>query len=197
MKTGWRGSTAPLKAPIKHLQTKQTTAPTGGDGDDRLNGGTGNDTLYGGLGRDILTGGNGRDILSGGAGSDTFILNPDLSGLDIVTDFSHKKISGRAEYNGKKRGGNDKLRIDLDEADITAITAKTGRAEKLSALADAAEIRWGLGSYFSQTNATNDNTKQETLIYDTKGTASLRDDVTIMVLEDFTDDLTWAMFEIA
>ena len=32
MKTGWRGSTAPLKAPIKHLQTKQTTAPTGGDG---------------------------------------------------------------------------------------------------------------------------------------------------------------------
>ena len=197
MKTGWRGCTAPLKAPIKYLQTTQTTAPTGGDGDDRLSGKTGNDTLYGGLGRDILTGGNGSDILSGGAGSDTFILNPDLSGLDIVTDFSHKKISGRAEYDGKKRGGNDKLRIDLDDADITAITAKTSRAEKLAALADAAEIRWGLGSYFSQTSATNDNTKQETLIYDTKGTASLGDDVTIMVLEDFTDDLTWAMFEIA
>ena len=170
MKTGWRGCTAPLKAPIKYLQTTQTTAPTGG---------------------------NGRDILSGGAGSDTFILNPSLSGLDIVTDFSHKKISGRAEYDGKIRGGNDKLRIDLDQADITAITAKTSDAEKLAALADAAEIRWGLGSYFSQTSATNDNTKQETLIYDTKGTASLRDDVTIMVLEDFTDDLTWAMFEIA
>ena len=78
--------------------------------------------------------------LSGGAGNDTFILNPSLSGLDIVTDFSHKKISGRAE--------------------------------KLAALADAAEIRWGLGSYFSQISSTNDNTKQETLIYDTRGTAS-------------------------
>ena len=89
------------------------------------------------------------------------------------------------------------MRIDLDEADITAINAKTSDAEKLAALADAAEIRWGLGSYFSQTSAANDNTKQETLIYDTKSTASLRDDVTIMVLEDFTDDLTWAMFEIA
>ena len=72
----------------------------GGDGDDALNGGTGNYTL---------DGGNGSDILSGGAGNDTFILNPSLSGLDIVTDFSHKKISGRAE--------------------------------KLAALADAAEIR--------------------------------------------------------
>ena len=30
MKTCWRGCTAPLKAPIKFLQTKQTTAPTGG-----------------------------------------------------------------------------------------------------------------------------------------------------------------------
>ena len=148
MKTGWRGSTAPLKAPIKHLQTKQTTAPTGGDGDDRLNGGTGNDTLYGGLGRDILTGGNGRDILSGGAGSDTFILNPDLSGLDIVTDFSHKKISGRAEYDGKIRGGNDKLRIDLDEADITAINAKTSDAEKLSALARRGGDQMGAGQLF-------------------------------------------------
>ena len=153
MKTGWRGCTAPFKAPIKFLQTKQTTAPTGGDG--------------------------------GSSSKTTTITLPGNSDRTSVS------------YDGKKRGGNDKLRIDLDEADITAITAKTSRAEKLAALADAAEIRWGLGSYFSQTSATNDNTKQETLIYDTKGTASLRDDVTIMVLEDFTDDLTWAMFEIA
>ena len=170
---------------------------TGGSGDDVIDGGSGNDTLYGGNGNDSLTVGKGNDRLNGADGSDTFILNPNLSALDIVTDFSHKKISGRAEYDGKIRGGDDKLRIGLDQADITAITAKTSDAEKLAALTDAAEIRWGLGSYFSQTSATNDNTKQETLIYDTKGTASLSDDVTIMVLEDFTDELTWTMFEIA
>ena len=41
MKTGWRGCTAPLKAPIKFLQTKQTTASTGG-------GGSGGDSYSGG-----------------------------------------------------------------------------------------------------------------------------------------------------
>ena len=143
----------------------------------------GDDVLIGNKAANFLHGRSGKDTLYGGAGADKFTLGGTKTFFDVVTDFSP--------------GEGDKLRIDLDEADITAINAKTSRAEKLAALADAAEIRWGLGSYFSQTSATNDNTKQETLIYDTKGTASLRDDVTIMVLEDFTDDLTWAMFEIA
>ncbi|EHI49042.1 putative calcium-binding protein [SAR116 cluster alpha proteobacterium HIMB100] len=161
-----------------YLLLDQITAGT--TGNDNLTGTATTQRIFGFEGDDVLTGGH---ILTGGAGADKFTLGGTKTFFDVVTDFNP--------------GEGDRLLIDLDQADITAINAKTSRAEKLAALADAAEIRWGLGSYFSQTSATNDNTKQETLIYDTKGTASLGDDVTIMMLEDFTDDLTWAVFEIA
>ena len=65
----------------------------GGNGNDVLFGGRDFDTLTGGAGDDLLSGDRGQDILTGGPGSDRFVLNVELSGLDVagadvVTDFA-------------------------------------------------------------------------------------------------------------
>ncbi|MEM9771961.1 MAG: trypsin-like serine protease [Cyanobacteria bacterium P01_D01_bin.73] len=65
----------------------------GGDGDDVLFGGRDFDTLIGGNGNDLLSGDRARDVLTGGPGSDRFVLNVELSGLDlgaadVITDFN-------------------------------------------------------------------------------------------------------------
>ena len=69
-------------------------------GDDTLTGEAGNDTLLGGIGaddevQDVLEGGAGNDRLvlglgdsgTGGAGSDSFIIQNQLVGTVLVTDF--------------------------------------------------------------------------------------------------------------
>lgn len=69
----------------------------GGDGNDtltgnissnRLVGGRGNDSLNGGAQLDVLDGGQGNDTLTGGTERDLFIIRPDASAADTITDFS-------------------------------------------------------------------------------------------------------------
>ena len=67
------------------------------------------------------------------------------------------------------------------------------------ALKKAAQIRWTQDSdsglpeewpYY------NDKDKNDTIIYATRGTTDESDDVEIMVLEDFTETMTMAMFDV-
>ena len=153
----------------------------GGSGIDALYGEKGNDTLYGGSENDTLDGDKGNDTLYGGAGDDTltggknadiFVLNTDGSGTDTVTDFTPDD--------------DDKIRVYVD--DVTEIDT----LEDLN-------LRVGKGHINVEgLNSLTDKGKTEnTAIYDTQGTATdTTDDVLIMVLEDFTTDLTIDMFEV-
>ena len=62
----------------------------GGGGNDIIDGGAGYDVIIGGGGNDRLAGGLGNDLLTGGTGSDVFVFNPG-SGVDTITDFTHKQ----------------------------------------------------------------------------------------------------------
>lgn len=59
----------------------------GDEGDDRVQGGKGNDSLFGNSGNDTLIGDRGGDVLTGGEGTDAFVLDANLDGFDIITDF--------------------------------------------------------------------------------------------------------------
>ena len=57
-------------------------------GNDTLLGGQGNDRLLGGDGNDWLSGDRGNDTLTGGSGADVFVIRPDATGVDLITDFA-------------------------------------------------------------------------------------------------------------
>ena len=100
------------------------------------------------------------------------MLNTDGSGTDTVTDFTPDD--------------DDKIRVYVD--DVTEIDT----LEDLN-------LRVGKGHINVEgLNSLTDKGKTEnTAIYDTQGTATdTTDDVLIMVLEDFTTDLTIDMFEV-
>jgi hypothetical protein len=105
--------------------------------------------------------------LTGGAGNDVFVLK--TGGKDAVTDFA----------------SGDKIRVDTSAGNETTLTA----------LRDAANLRW-TNNTNEATDGTNDALINDTVIYDTKGTASTSDDVVIMVLEDFSTALSITNFDI-
>ena len=145
-------------------------------GNDILDGGAGNDRLSGGAGNDRFSGGSGVNRLEGGAGDDIFVLN--LSGtsndLDTVLDFSNST------------GDNDKIQVDTTN----------GNESSLAALKTAANIYWTNNSNFSSSSGTNNASINDTVIYTTKGTADTSDDFALMMLEDYTTELTFADFDI-
>jgi Ca2+-binding RTX toxin-like protein len=141
----------------------------GGTGNDTLNGLAGDDVLSGGTGNDTLIGGAGADTLTGGAGNDIFVLELTATAADAVTDFA----------------SGDKIRVDTANGNETTLTA----------LRDAADIRW-TNNTNQATGSTNDAGTNDTVIYDTKGTATTADDVVIMVLEDYTSALTMTQFDV-
>lgn len=59
----------------------------GGWGNDVLDGRGGNDTLLGGWGNDRLIGGAGDNLLCGGAGRDSFVMDWQSKGRNVVADF--------------------------------------------------------------------------------------------------------------
>ncbi len=61
---------------------------SGLEGNDTLLGGQGNDRLLGGDGNDWLSGDRGNDTLTGGSGADVFVIRPDATGVDLITDFA-------------------------------------------------------------------------------------------------------------
>ena len=154
------------------------------------------DTLTGNANANILDGGaGGADILTGGAGNDIFVLSMDDNGRgDDVTDFSFGTDSGNAAYHGDVTGGNDRIRIDVDSADKTAIDNANSDADKLTALIMATDLRIAQAKFLAATS--NDGSIFDTVIFDTKGTPATNDDDLLMVLIDFTPDLTIDMFQI-
>ena len=187
----------------------------GGGGDDMLTGGSGNDEIYGdddsdfsfgndtligGVGNDYLHGGAGDDTLTGGAGYDTlygdslygpggddiFVLNLDggENDLDRVLNF------------GNSEGNRDKIQID---ADVVAADANVGIT--LADIMRDANIRWTQDSNYTPPSGvdasdTNDANTNDTIIYKTGGTAETTDDIALMVLEDYTEELTPTQFDI-
>jgi VCBS repeat-containing protein len=136
-------------------------------------GGAGNDVVLGGSGNDIFTGNGGVDIFTGRGGNDYFDINQLAASGDRieVTDFT--------------RG--DKIRIapdvefPIDDLNLVQFQALTG-------------IRWTQNTEFnsygsSGRDPSNSWWTRDTIIYDTKGTQSHRDDTVFMVLQDFTGTL--------
>ncbi len=136
-----------------------------------LIGGAGDDGLNGGAGNDVLVGNAGADTLTGGAGNDIFVLDiATTETKDAVTDFGT---------------GTDKIRVDTTN----------GNEATLTALRSAANLRW-TNTTNEATGSSNDASTNDTVIYNTKGTANTSDDVIIMVIEDYTTALTISDFDI-
>jgi len=98
------------------------------------------------------------------------ITNTRASDLDIVIDF--------------ERG--DKIQVDTP----------SGAETTLEALKTAANLRWTQDSNYDTRTSTNDPNIDDTVIYDTQGTADTSDDIVLMVLEDYTTALTITDFDI-
>ena len=163
----------------------------GGDGADTLNGDSGNDWLEGGAGIDILYGGAGSDylrgdhlriigsqIFTGGEAADIFVLNTADSGTDTIADFTPND----GDNSDGDNSDGDKIRMEefdgvMPENIDAFLAAANLRVEKGDIKVDA----W-------DKNLTDDSTIANTAIY--------RGDTLLMVLEDFTDDLTLDMFDL-
>lgn len=70
-----------------------------------------------------------------------------------------------------------------------------GGETDLAVLKKAAQICWTQDSYGGDGYG-NDKDKNDTIIYATRGTADESDDVQLMVLQDFTETMTMAMFDV-
>ena len=144
----------------------------GGYGNEVLYGGAGDDVLNGRDGSDVLYGGVGNNSLLGGRGDDIYVLNTDATGTDTLSNFSISISSW----------GNDKIRVHVDDA--------TG-IDTLDELYEAANLRVEKG-HISVEGLSRDYTD-----WDEKFNAAIyKGDTLIMVLEDFTHDLTFGMFEV-
>ena len=155
---------------------------SGGGGNDYLNGGADHDHLSGGGGADYLDGGDGAgiDVLIGGSGDDIFVLRH--TGENWVLDFGD---------------GGDRIRVNTP----------LGTETTLEALKAAANIRWSIGTGTGNGDGTGlgigrDATSRwygnvDTIIYDTRGTETTDDDVILMVLVGYTQELTMADFDVS
>ena len=161
-----------------------------------LKGGEGRDNLVGDGGDDILEAGAGaNEWLFGMAGNDTFVLGVRGGGYDQVFDFSYGSNSG---HHVGTAGGNDKIRVDVSDADLNTINAENTAAEKLATLKNLAHLRWTNDSEFViQTDGNSRSNSPDTVIYDTNNSLSdTSDDEILIVLQDFSTDLTIDMFDI-
>ena len=144
-----------------------------GDSDiDQLNGGAGNDALHGNDGDDVLYGGAGNDALNGQGGADIFVLNADDAGVDIVRDFTPS--------DGDNSDG-DKIRVAEFDGVIPG---------SIEAFLTAANLRVEKGHI---TRPNHDSYRDSETI---ENTAIYSGDTLVMVLEDFTADLTLDMFDL-
>jgi VCBS repeat-containing protein len=184
-------------------------------GNDVLKGRGGNDVMYASVGDDTLDGGSGQNTLDGGAGDDIFVLYQGplaegIANLDVVLDFSWGDHSGyyhydinspyyhglRPHFAGQEAfGGYDRIRVETE----------TGSETTLEALKAAANIRWTQDSNYEygaewqgvgDVRYRNDSDLNDTIIYNTRGTADESDDVILMILQDFTEPLTIDHFQV-
>ena len=94
-----------------------------GSGTGVLSGGAGQDVIIGGAGNEFINGGTGNDVMTGNGGQDVFLFDKEVTGNDVITDFSKGDvidISARGAQDGKVEEGRD-YSITQDGAD-TVIT---------------------------------------------------------------------------
>ena len=144
----------------------------GGSGIDQINGGAGDDFLHGNDGDDVLYGGAGDDTLNGQGGADIFVLDADDAGVDIVRDFTPS--------DGDNSDG-DKIRVAEFDGVIPG---------SIEAFLTAANLRVEKGHI---TRPNHDSYRDSETI---ENTAIYSGDTLVMVLEDFTADLTLDMFDL-
>ena len=162
---------------------------------DFLYGGDGMDYLDSRLGNDYLDGGDDSDVLSGGAGADTFVLDTNDSGIDIVVDFN--------------ASAGDKIRIEVTDSTISTL-------EELLVYADLrvepGHIDVSAAGFVAPTHMKGDCIDESlfmrlgddpgvvnTAIYKVVGEVdriSDGDDEVVMLLLDFDAPLTYSMFDV-
>ena len=144
-------------------------------GDDTIDGYGGNDILNGGAGVDTLDGGGGVDILEGGAGDDKFILdlNSAVRGIvtgesntDVIVDFTHE--AGSSVGDVILIDTSSTLRSSFDALNLRLDTSGTNRSVE------------------GQASVTNTNDKDTVIYYTNRTPDDKNDDVTLMILVDFT-----------
>jgi Ca2+-binding RTX toxin-like protein len=163
----------------------------GDRGEDVLRGEFGNDLLYGGLGEDILYGGSDDDFLSGGENNDTLDGGDGVdtlfggAGEDIFV--LHHEFSDVAHRDDV---------ADFTSGDRILVNTRSGRETSLAALREALNIDWTQSSDFSNSTSSNQSRLDDTLVYSRGAdrTFGTRDDILLMVLEDYTEELTVADF---
>lgn len=158
-------------------------------GDDRLYGGDDNDHLYDYRGNDWFFGGRGIDVIDGGDGYDIYYLDieeVEAGNTNIIENFVR---------DGQR--GIDRIRVDVSGTDKIAIESLTTDAMKLDKLKELADIRWATAHINVADTSSDSKSVQNTVIYNTLDTANENDDIILMVLEDFTHELTFDMFEVA
>ena len=154
----------------------------GGDGDDYLIGG--DDILDGGAGADTLDGGadSVRDTLTGGAGNDIFVVSADdgtdLAGADLVTDFA----------------SGEKVQISMSQDDINTIKGEANAAAKLIKLLELANLE--VTNNADAGHSTTDKPDNDTVLTNKGANKALGgdDDTVLMILEDYSTDLTFDDF---
>ena len=147
-----------------------TDVLSGGEGDDIIYGGDGDDVLYGNEGDDTIYGGAGRDLIKGQDGADSFVLNTDATSsadIDIIGGFS--VASG------------DKIRVES----FNGVMPGT-----IEAFLAAANLRAETGVF--ENFGTNN-----TIIYKVVGGDNGEsDDIALMALVYFSENLTLDMFDL-
>lgn len=140
------------------------------------------DTLTGNASANKLNGGAGADVLIGGAGNDIFVLETNGSNraTDVVTDFA----------------ATDKIQIDLTPTHLALVNSLGNDAVKFEMAKNLAALKIANKSNYATGNTSNDATINDTVITHDNGTANTADDVVVMVLEDWTADLTFSQLDL-
>ena len=162
----------------------------GGDDDDTLYGGAGDDRMRGESGNDTLYGGEGIDIFWGGADNDIFYLD--------IANAKVGNVNGDVVYDFSRGGTNgiDRILIEVRKTYKATIDRLATDQAKLNKLMELADIRSEKAHTSIVTYHTDDKNTKNTVIYDKRGTSETSDDIVLMILEDFVDDLTFDMFQI-
>ena len=137
---------------------------------------TGNDSA------NVLTGGGGADTIAGGAGNDIFVLElaTGKRATDVVTDFAT----------------GDKIQVDVTPTQLTAINLLPNDPAKVALLESYLFFETSNDSNYATGNASNDASVNDTVITFNNGNQDTSDDVVVMVLEDWTADLTFTQFDL-
>ncbi len=164
----------------------------GDRGDDILDGGGGNDVIEDDHGDDFLDGGSGSNTLSGGRGDDIFVLDQGSateSSFADVLDFSRNEVSGHSRYNGRDRGGDDKIRIEV--ADQATVDSIMNAGDSLTALKNVVGIEWTQDRDYGSANPSDGNSSLDDTII-----TSTQSNQVVMVLQDYSATLDLEHFDI-